>query len=185
MNHIINNQRGSLVLWAAIAIPLLLILAALMLDTGRFLIARAQLQTLVDASSLAGAMTAEVIPEKEVQTVTDDAGNPIGIEEKITGYHIEIDTEKAKEAALKTALLNGSPSFWANQGGYFTLDETPDAEKAGWEGYPVGEDSYYTRARVWMKPGFFAPVLRSFSDSNHVPIYIDSTSRAFFVNPTE
>jgi hypothetical protein len=181
LSNMLRDQRGAASYVFIILFMMFLVLAGLVIDGGRFLIARAQLQTLADASSLAGAMTAEAIPEKELEIMQDESGQVTGIKEKITGYRIFIDPEKARKDALDTAYLNGGPEFWESQGGYFTLEEAPVDNNAGWDGWVLGEDAYYTRARVLMKPGFFAPILNSFSSERYVPVYIDSMSRAYVV----
>jgi len=166
----------------AILLPMLIILNGFVIDVGRYLVARAELQTIVDASSLAGAMAAEAIPEKELEVETDDSGNLSGIKEKSKEYRIVINPVKAREDALETAELNGSPDYWKGQGGIFALDQAPLNNEPGWEGSVIGDDSYYTRARVWMKPGFFAPVIKAVTGRDYVPVYIDSTSQAVNIN---
>lgn len=180
--NLLCDQRGAASYVFIILFMMFLVLAGLVIDGGRFLIARSQLQTTVDASSLAGAMTAQAIPEVELELIKDESGQVTGIQEQITGYRIFIDPEPARKDALDTAQLNGGPAFWERQGGYFTLDETPVDNNAGWDGWVLGEDAYYTRARVLMKPGFFAPLLNSFSSEKYVPVYIDSMSRAYVVD---
>ncbi|MTI84384.1 MAG: hypothetical protein FH756_10865 [Firmicutes bacterium] len=162
----------------AILLSMLIILNGFVVDVGRYLVARAELQTVVDASSLAGVATAKAVPESEIKVQKDVSGKITGMEENITGFKVVIYPDQAEKAAIDTARINGSPEFWEGQGGEFTLDEPPEDGKPGWRGFVSGEDSYYTRARVWMKPGFFGPVIKAVSGREYVPIYIDSTSQA-------
>lgn len=75
-----SGEQGAVMVLAAVTLTLLLLFAGLALDFGRAHLLRAQLQTAVDASSLAGAL--QVIPYAELEigrweAVTDICYDPI------------------------------------------------------------------------------------------------------------
>ena len=68
--HVINNQRGSVLIFVTLSIVLLLIMVGMGLDTGHLVYVRAQGQAAVDAAALAAA---SAIPTGSTTQVNDRA----------------------------------------------------------------------------------------------------------------
>ncbi len=170
--RLIKDRRGSLEF--AIEILIFMACAGLVLNIGMGHIAKAQLQTVVDSSSLAGALTAE--PQKEVRLSTDENGETI-VEEVITGLKIS-DHQKANEKALTAAAANGADrDYWEKMSGKFELtaagSELYEGE-TGWAGRVTGDTTYATAARVNLAPGFLKLL-----GADKMPVYAESDSESF------
>jgi hypothetical protein len=67
----IKNERGAMVLWIPILFVALLISTIWVVEIGRMLITKVDIQTAADAASLAGAATAEQEYNKEYEFITE------------------------------------------------------------------------------------------------------------------
>ena len=68
--HVVNNQRGSVLIFVTLSIVLLLVMVGMGLDTGHLVYVRAQGQAAVDAAALAAA---SAIPTGSAKEVNDRA----------------------------------------------------------------------------------------------------------------
>jgi hypothetical protein len=103
---LIKDQNGSISMWGIIFMAMLLVFTVWILETGKVLTILADLQTAADAASLAGAMTAEVVPQKEYEAELDDKGDITAVNEIITGWETEINKEEADREANKLFVPN-------------------------------------------------------------------------------
>ncbi len=166
-----------------LAFPLLFLIliacSALVLDIGRANMVRAKMQTIADASALAGAMTAEVVREPsqfEVLEKEDGEGEEIiEIPGEVT---LKIkDKEKAHRAALKAEQANGGGTdFWDKVMSRYELKKKGrnlKSDETGWAGMVSGEKSYTTETRANLRPGFL-----SFLGMKGVTVYTSGTGDA-------
>ena len=87
MKHVLENERGSVMVWAAGSLAVFMLFAALALDVGRLWVHSAQLQAAADAAALAGAATVSVRVE------VDRFGN-------VYGYEVTIDPNVSTAEAV-------------------------------------------------------------------------------------
>jgi len=175
MLQMFKDRRG-----IALAFPLLFLIllscCALVLDMGRAHMVRAKLQTIADASALAGASTAEVNVQSEYELI-DNNGEP-ELQETSSRADVKItDPAKAHAAALKAGLANTSDDFWDNvMGRYEEQIEGHQLSEAetGWSGVVSGVKSYTTETRVKLRPGFLA-----FLGMKGVTVHTGGTGEAF------
>lgn len=166
-----GDARGSVVIYAFL-IPALVIFCGFVIDVGRFLEARGRLQTIADASSLAGVSAARVVAEKEYALEQRD-GQDVVVE-KIISERLCLDEAEADALAEFTAALNGAGSeYWRQRGGAFE----------GWTGRKISDDEYYTAARARLSPGFFYPVWRALGKGPGVPVFMDGIAKAYLYKP--
>lgn len=149
-------------------LPFLIIFCGMIVDMGRFLDARAKVQTIADASALAGASTAEIIEFYEYD-IAEENGEEV-LEEEVVERQAHIDPATAKQEARRAAEVNGgNNAYWKEQAGH--LEE--------WDGEKIGIDNYRTWIRVKLSPGMFYPVWRMMGREGGVPVYIDGKARAW------
>ncbi|OIQ53419.1 pilus assembly protein TadG-related protein [Neomoorella thermoacetica] len=104
---VFRDQRGTLATTLALLIlPIALLIGMIVLDIGRINSTRGQLQAAVDAAALAGALTAQVVPQYEYVPITDGNGNITGVRQELLGLHAEIDPAEAENAARATLRQN-------------------------------------------------------------------------------
>jgi hypothetical protein len=113
-------------------VPMLVMLAGWLEDMARVMDARGKAVAAADAASLAGALTAEAVPQTEVELERDGNGNVVGAREKVVGCRAVIPDSEAAGAANATLLMNPAPA-----GGAWD-------DFAGWK---TGEDRFAYRVR--------------------------------------
>jgi Flp pilus assembly protein TadG len=148
----LKDEKGAMVLWIPILLIAVLISTVWVVETGRMMITRVDIQTAADAASLAGVATAEQEYIKEYDFITEGEEITEIIEKATPTGHIIISRELAdKEAEL---LLNPN---------------VPEQTVSDWES-TVEDDEY----EVSIQGVRFISVIEDwFGD-----IYLSATSRA-------
>ncbi|OIQ11558.1 pilus assembly protein TadG-related protein [Neomoorella thermoacetica] len=101
------DERGTLATtMALLMLPIALLMGMMALDIGRIHSIRGQLQTAVDAAALAGALTAQVVPQYQYVPITDGNGNITGVRQELVNLQAVIDPPVAEAAARPTFLQN-------------------------------------------------------------------------------
>lgn len=175
-----RDRRGM-----TVAFPLFFLIliacSAMVLDIGRAHMVRSKMQLIDDASALAGAMTAEV--EKNVEINTEIKDGVITIKEVPGEATVRInDPQKAHTQARKAEQANGGiTNFWSRvMGKYEEHKEGQDlnSDETGWAGQVSGERTYYTETRTRLAPGFL-----KFLGSDGMEVYTNGTAEAYIDQP--
>jgi len=166
----LNNEQGTIwVTISIIVISLAMLTAATLIDLSRAMWVKGQLQTAADAGALAGALTAEAIPETEIEIQYDDAGNIIGAEEKIVDWHVAInDPDRAYNAAQAAVSIN-TLLLPPEQGGFTSFEEfdPQNLTDPDMTGYVLGEDSYMVNAHAEVHTFLLGKAMSFYGNTGH------------------
>lgn len=169
MFKILRNRQGFSLVFPLFFL-ILITCCGFVLDIGRAHMVKAQLQTIVDSSALAGTSVAEV--ESDIELVEDNGSLML----KESNHRVKInDIEAAHEKAKMLALVNSAGSdYWEfeNQKTTASLSE----EETGWSGQVKGDDKYSTQARARLNTGFL-----KFLGFDEITVYAEGDAEAFMV----
>jgi hypothetical protein len=146
IKKLLCHQRGAVVIWFALLLPVLLGLAALAIDLARLSLTKAELQNAADAAALGGA-----------RSLSDPGGQP---------YNWTAAEAKALELAQHNIANAEQIQNAVIETGYWNLDD-PSLGLRDTLSTPVAGDVAAVRARVAISstqnngplPFFFAPIL--------------------------
>ena len=180
MKEVLKNQKG--VLWVTLSyllLPFGILALAIQMDFARPLWVEAQLQTAADAGALAGALTAEAFPEKEVEVQYDASGNIIGINERIVGWKTDItDPEKAYHAA-KEAVQWNTQWLSSREGGFTMLEAfNPDEDLSGEK---LTNDSYLVNLKAHVATLLMGKIQKAYgqAETDQITVKVTGVGQAF------
>ncbi|MDP5275237.1 Tad domain-containing protein [Chengkuizengella axinellae] len=175
MKKVLGGQRGYL-LMAAYIIPVLIGLAALVLEFNQLRVIHNELQAVVDAAALAGVLRAEINTEIIYENEYDNDGNLTDIVPVVENYTIINSQQEAFNYAYKSFRKNMDVLGWGDDGGtritVYTSELYGEILASGMSDAITGigvtddrrdysdVDQYYFKATIHVKTALIAPALR-------------------------